>query len=464
MLTVTGATISNSVVISGLTFTGGSANYGGGLYSDCTVTLISMRFISNTATIGGGALTQVGATISNSQFIENQASPYSGGGFACVNYICSLNIANTDFLNNTAGESGGGLYSEAGPIVLVDSRFEGNVSHNLGGGLMRFQCCDMIYMTDTQFISNTAVGYYGGGGAFAGPVTISGGRFERNVSTGSGGGGLFGAGTISGTSFISNSANAGGGFYGSGTIINARFEGNQAAINDAWLGGGGAVAAGGGETVISRTQFINNFSAIRGGAVSAQGTNGLKIVDSLFTNNVAPEGTAVGDVSYLGSAGNISLLHVTIANTQLNPASAVSILSFTAQLTNTIVANHAIGISNIGGTVTEDYNLFYDNVTNTVGVTMGAHSLVGDPRFVDPAHADYHLAFGSAAIDHGADTGVYTDLDGNPRPIGAGFDIGAYEFSNDTRYVATTGNHPHGDCARSAIALAQRATRHRCMT
>ncbi len=36
----------------------------------------------------------------------------------------------------------------------------------------------------------------------------------------------------------------------------------------------------------------------------------------------------------------------------------------------------------------------------------------GDPRFVDPAHDDYHLAFGSAAIDHGVDTGVYTDLAG----------------------------------------------------
>jgi hypothetical protein len=55
-------------------------------------------------------------------------------------------------------------------------------------------------------------------------------------------------------------------------------------------------------------------------------------------------------------------------------------------------------------------------------------SSIGNPRFIDPLHDDYHLRFGSAAINRGIDAGVYTDLDGNPRPSGAGFDIGAYEY------------------------------------
>jgi hypothetical protein len=93
-----------------------------------------------------------------------------------------------------------------------------------------------------------------------------------------------------------------------------------------------------------------------------------------------------------------------------------------------IIANHAIAISNTGGTVYEDYNLFFNDLTNTVGVTSGGHSLIGDPRFVDPLHDDYHLRFGSTAIDRGIDAGVTTDLDGHPRPKGIGFDIGAYEY------------------------------------
>ena len=53
----------------------------------------------------------------------------------------------------------------------------------------------------------------------------------------------------------------------------------------------------------------------------------------------------------------------------------------------------------------------------------------GDPAFVDPANDDYHLGSGSAAIDAGVDAGVASDIDGDPRPAGIGYDIGADEFA-----------------------------------
>ena len=34
------------------------------------------------------------------------------------------------------------------------------------------------------------------------------------------------------------------------------------------------------------------------------------------------------------------------------------------------MANHAIGVYNDGGTVTQDYKLFYGNITNTVGFVI----------------------------------------------------------------------------------------------
>jgi uncharacterized repeat protein (TIGR01451 family) len=51
----------------------------------------------------------------------------------------------------------------------------------------------------------------------------------------------------------------------------------------------------------------------------------------------------------------------------------------------------------------------------------------GDPAFVDPDNGDYHIGPGSAAIDAGLDAGVDHDIDGEPRPLGGGYDLGADE-------------------------------------
>ena len=52
-----------------------------------------------------------------------------------------------------------------------------------------------------------------------------------------------------------------------------------------------------------------------------------------------------------------------------------------------------------------------------------------DPQFVDEGEGDYHLQSGSPCIDTGYDFGdtVPKDFDGNHRPQGSGYDIGAYE-------------------------------------
>jgi hypothetical protein len=57
------------------------------------------------------------------------------------------------------------------------------------------------------------------------------------------------------------------------------------------------------------------------------------------------------------------------------------------------------------------------------------HNLTsGDPKFVNPAGGDFHLQIGSPAIDTGSPLNAPNiDFDGNSRPRGAGYDIGAYE-------------------------------------
>lgn len=61
--------------------------------------------------------------------------------------------------------------------------------------------------------------------------------------------------------------------------------------------------------------------------------------------------------------------------------------------------------------------------------TYGQNSINRDPMFVNPARADYHLNRASPAIDKGSSAyAPKEDFDGNERPKGGGYDIGAFEY------------------------------------
>ena len=122
------------------------------------------------------------------------------------------------------------------------------------------------------------------------------------------------------------------------------------------------------------------------------------------------------------------LLHDTFADTRLNPHAAIALLTGTLYLTDTIVVSHSVGITMTTSRLRTDHALFFANTYDVVahsplGVILYA-SVYSSPRFVEPAADNYHLLPISPAIDAGVDAGVTTDIDGEPRPLGAGFDIG----------------------------------------
>ena len=75
------------------------------------------------------------------------------------------------------------------------------------------------------------------------------------------------------------------------------------------------------------------------------------------------------------------------------------------------------------------------NVATQLSQVSGAsvsiqNALRGNPRFANPAVGDYHLDSASAARDTGIPTGTPRDFDGQVRPMGLGYDLGADEHAD----------------------------------
>ncbi|MBN1873184.1 MAG: CotH kinase family protein [Anaerolineae bacterium] len=103
----------------------------------------------------------------------------------------------------------------------------------------------------------------------------------------------------------------------------------------------------------------------------------------------------------------------------------------TATLINNIIVSHTISIDAPVTTVVLASNtLFWANGSDPVTGT-GTILINFNPRFVDPAHYDYHIQTNSPAIDHGRPINVRVDIDGDARPSGGGPDLGADEIPGD---------------------------------
>jgi Right handed beta helix region len=101
---------------------------------------------------------------------------------------------------------------------------------------------------------------------------------------------------------------------------------------------------------------------------------------------------------------------------------------------NTLYNNSTFGIgvqdSSVTGAKIKN-NIVYQGsgIYDSGSGTIISNNLLTDPKFINPSAHNFSLQAGSSAIDRGvAISAVPNDFGGMPRPQGAGYDIGAYEY------------------------------------
>src|SRR5205814_505817 len=148
-------------------------------------------------------------------------------------------------------------------------------------------------------------------------------------------------------------------------------------------------------------------------------TNTLAYNNVIYNNHTAAGnllGSARSGLKVSGSSTGVKLYNNTVYGQKDNSSDkGIEVASGVAntEVRNTIAYNNAKNLSNSG--------------TNT----LLTNNVTTDPKFIDAPNTDFHLQATSPAIDAGATLPtVPTDYDGNPRPQGAVYDIGAYEFGS----------------------------------
>jgi hypothetical protein len=216
----------------------------------------------------------------------------------------------------------------------------------------------------------------------------------------------------------------GGGIYcASPTIVNCIISDNCSAGDDMHPGGAGGGIYSTGSPIIMGCKISRNrvggYHGSAGGGISCRSA----VLSNCIINDNRAEFGMIGN-----SGGGIAcsysiIINCTISDNMVDPASlggggGISCGPFT-RVTNTIVWNNAP--DDILGSPIINY-------TDLKGGYPGEGNIDTDPMFADPENDDYRLKPGSPCIDTGTSEGAPdTDIDGTPRPQGAGFDMGAYE-------------------------------------
>lgn len=336
-------------------------------------TILDGQNTSTHVIVGASNVRLDGFTVTRGHSYESEGSV--GGGMYNINRQ-NITLANCVFDSNYAYWQGGAIYNSTSSIVIDSCSFTNNKSdkHNAsyGGAIENITTYHVI--TNSYFADNYSDA---SGGAIynwdhsEGEITNC--TFVDNIGQWSGGGGvrnLDSSPSITNCTFINNFSDS-----------------------------GGAMALWNSYSVISNCLMIGNSARWYGGAIYATNAGLPKIINCTITNNTANQKGG----GFFADRNGFSEFKNSIMWGNNAPTGKELYLT-------------------TGSATTVAY-------TDVQGGWSGTGNINLNPLFIDPINGDFHLSSGSPCINSGTATGAPSDdIEGNPRPYGLGFDMGAYEW------------------------------------
>gem|GEM_PF-4243840 len=450
------------VKIEGFTITGGrgTSGRGGGITVTTSDPIISNNIITgNTGGPHGGGLLindEAHPRIEDNEISAN-ATPQFGGGLYIANRSQPEIIGNTitgntatSVISVLAGGGGAGLYVDVNSAPIIrDNRIEGNIAKHAGGAIaLRVGSGGEI--SDNIITGNQAA--YGAGVHFE--TEGSSLTLRNNI--------------ITDNTAVADASFPGSGFGGGVSVYNASrplIAENTIYDNVAASGGAGIVVAEFAEPTIARNEIYGNDVSQTG---NDKHGGGIYIAGSAghIRNNIIYDNTA-------SLGGGISLINGSetfVENNTITGNAAAFVLSGNhfgggIHIESTILSaaiNNNIIESNTGYQVYEaransanfksnlinddDRGLYSSNASVRPGTasafdssasTQASGTISGDPEYSEEVNNNYAPQPTSITIDAGTTVQICNDFDGNERPYGAGYDIGAFEYTTLAKSTLT---------------------------
>ena len=213
--------------------------------------------------------------------------------------------------------------------------------------------------------------------------------------------------------------------YSSPVLTNCTIANNTLPWNS-WVGNGAGLCCYESSAILTNCMITDNSSGGRCGGLYCKYSSPTLINCTITGNSTKRAGGGL----YCYNASP-TLINCTIADNsaELDGGGLYCISSSLPELVNCILWGDSPNeIRNVG---VEGPVLTYCDIEGGWN-SRGVGNLAAAPLFVDATSGDYHLTEGSPCIDAGTTSSVgapMTDFEGDPRPLGAGHDIGADEFN-----------------------------------